>query len=222
MSEVTLVAETGRELGTRPARRVRREGRVPGVVYGSGEAATSLSVDRADLRRALSTDAGVNALITLTVDGESFLAVVRELQRHPVRRDVVHIDFLKVDVDAPIEVEVPIRLVGEAKQVTTNGGMTEQRISVLRVVVRPDSIPDAIECDITNMSLEEPSILVADLVLPEGVETRSPAQQAVVTAQLTRAAVTARGAGEGEDEGAEGAADEAAGGDASDGDESGD
>ncbi|MBU6215024.1 MAG: 50S ribosomal protein L25 [Acidobacteria bacterium] len=215
MSEVTLVAETGRELGTRPSRRARREGRIPGVVYGAGEAATTLTVDRADLRRALSTDAGVNALITLTVDGESHLAVVRELQRHPVRREVVHIDFLKVDPSAPIEVEVPIRLVGEAKQVTTNGGMTEQRLSVLRVVVRPDSIPDAIECDISEMSLENASILVSDLQLPEGLETRSPAQQAVVTAELTRAAVTSRGAG---DESAEAPAD----GEASDGDESGD
>jgi large subunit ribosomal protein L25 len=215
MSEVTLVAETGRELGTRPSRRVRREGRVPGVVYGSGGAATSLTVDRADLRRALSTAAGINALITLTVDGESHLTVVRELQRHPVRRDVVHIDFLKVAADAPIEVEVPIRLVGEAKQVTTNGGMTEQRLSVLRVVVRPDSIPDAIECDISGMSLEDASILVSDLQLPEGVETRSPAQQAVVTAELTRAAVTSRSAGD-ESDGAP------VGGEASGGDESGD
>jgi large subunit ribosomal protein L25 len=132
-----------------------------------------------------------------------------------VRRDVVHIDFLKVAADAPIEVEVPIRLVGEAKQVTTNGGMTEQRLSVLRVVVRPDSIPDAIECDISGMSLEDASILVSDLQLPEGVETRSPAQQAVVTAELTRAAVTSRSAGD-ESDGAP------AGGEASGGDESGD
>ena len=162
-------------------------------------------MDRADLRRALTTDAGLNALITLQVDGESFLTVVREIQRHPVRRDVLHVDFLKVDPNAPIEVEVPIRLVGEAKQVTTNGGMTEQRITVLKVLVRPDSIPDSIECDISAMTLEDSSILVADLALPDGVESRSPAQQAVVTAQLTRAAVTARGEAGGE------AGDEAAG-----------
>lgn len=212
MSEVTLTASTGRQLGTGPSRRVRSEGRIPGVVYGSGESATSLSVDRAELRRALTTEAGLNALITLEVDGESFLTVVRELQRHPVRREVLHVDFLKVDPFAPIEVEVPIRLVGEAKQVTTNGGMTEQRITMLKVFVRPDSIPDAIDCDISAMTLEDSSILVADLVLPEGVESRSPAQQAVVTAELTRAAVTSRG------EGAEDAADAEAAETAADGD----
>ncbi len=209
MSEVTLTASTGRPLGTGPSRRVRAEGRIPGVVYGSGGAATALTVDRADLRRALTTDAGLNALITLEVDGESFLTVVRELQRHPVRRDVLHVDFLKVDPNAPIEVEVPIRLVGEAKQVTTNGGMTEQRITVLKVLVRPDSIPDSIDCDISGMTLEDSSILVADLQLPDGVESRSPAQQAVVTAQLTRAAVTARG-----EAGAADAPSDADGGDA--------
>lgn len=220
MSEVTLNAETGRELGTAPSRRARREGRVPAVVYGGGEAATAVSVDRADLRRALSTDAGLNALITLNVDGDSFITVVRELQRHPVRRDVVHVDFLKVDPTAPIEVEVPIRLVGEAKQVTTNGGMTEQRVSVLKVLVRPDAIPDSIEVDISDMTLEHSSILVADLVLPDGVESRSTPSQAVVTAELTRAAVTARGSEDAED-GAEGEA-AAKAGDASGGDESGD
>jgi large subunit ribosomal protein L25 len=220
MSEVTLNAETGRELGTAPSRRARREGSVPAVVYGGGEAATAVSVDRADLRRVLSTDAGINALITLNVDGDSFITVVRELQRHPVRRDVVHVDFLKVDPTAPIEVEVPIRLIGEAKQVSTNGGMTEQRISVLKVLVRPDAIPDSIEVDISEMTLENSSILVADLVLPDGVESRSTPSQAVVTAELTRAAVTARGGEDGDEAGAEDAGANA--GESSDGDESGD
>ncbi len=99
MSEVTLTASTGRETGTRPSRRLRREDLIPGVVYGEGKDATVLSVDRKELRRALSTDAGQNALISLTVDGTTYLTVVKELQRHPVRREVTHIDFLTVDPD---------------------------------------------------------------------------------------------------------------------------
>lgn len=206
MSEVTLTAETGRETGTRPSRRARAEGHVPGVVYGSGEPAISVSLDRKDLRRALSTGAGQNALITLVVDGERHIAVVREIQRHPVRREVTHIDFLKVDPSAPIEVEVPIRLTGEARGVTSQGGITEQRITVVKVLVRPDSIPDSVEVDITDMTLDH-SILVKDLTLPDGVTATSNPQQAVVTAELTRAAVTQRGAGAAE----EGEAGEAAG-----------
>jgi large subunit ribosomal protein L25 len=204
MSEVTLTAETGRETGTRPSRRARREGRVPAVIYGAGEPAVTISVDRRELRRALSTHAGINALISLDVDGESSITVVKELQRHPVRRDVTHVDFLKVDPTALFEVEVPIRLVGEAKEVFTNGGITEQRLTVLRVLVRPDSIPDAIEADISDMTLTT-SIQVKDLVLPEGCEAVTEPEQAVVTAELTRAAVTELGEGE---EGAEGEAAE--------------
>jgi large subunit ribosomal protein L25 len=219
MSEVTLTASTGRETGTRPSRRARAEGRVPAVVYGGGDPAVSVTVDRRELRRVLSTDAGINALITLSVDGDALLTVVKELQRHPVRRDVTHVDFLKVDASQPIEVEIPIRLIGEAKEVATNGGITEQRLTSLRVLVRPDSIPDAVEADITDLTLTT-SIQVKDLVLPDGVEAVTDEDQAVVTAELTRAAVTGRDEeGEGGEPGeggesAEGSADESGGDDA--------
>ena len=200
MSEVTLTASTGRETGTRPSRRLRREGLIPAVVYGEGNEAISVSVDRRDLRIALSTDAGQNALITLTVDGARYLTVVKELQRHPVRREVTHVDFLSVDPNAAIEVEVPIHLVGEAKEVSQNGGITEQRLMAVRVLVKPDAIPDSIEVDISEMTLTT-VITAADLVLPTGVELVSDPEQAIVTAELTRAAVTARN--EGDEEGAE-------------------
>ncbi len=200
MSEVTLTASTGRETGTRPSRRLRREGLIPAVVYGEGNEAISVSVDRRDLRIALSTDAGQNALITLTVDGARYLTVVKELQRHPVRREVTHVDFLSVDPNAAIEVEVPIHLVGEAKEVSQNGGITEQRLMAVRVLVKPDAIPDSIEVDISEMTLTT-VITAADLVLPTGVELVTDPEQAIVTAELTRAAVTARN--EGDEEGAE-------------------
>lgn len=195
MSEVTLTAETGREIGTAPSRRLRAEGRVPGVVYGPGQPATSITIDRKDLRRALNTAAGSNALVTLTVGGESMVVIVRELQRHPVRRDVTHIDFFKVDPTRPIDVEVPIHLTGEPKKVNTMGGITEQRINVLKVRVRPDNIPDFVEVDITDMALDR-SILVKDVALPEGCIAISNPQQAVVTAELTRAAITASRTGD--------------------------
>lgn len=216
MSEVTLTASTGRETGTRPSRRLRHEGRIPAVLYGEGNDAVSVSVDRRELRRALSTDAGQNALITLTVDGSQYLTVVKELQRHPVRREVTHVDFLTVDPDAPIEVEIPIHLVGEAKEVTQNGGITEQRLMAVRVLVKPDSIPDGIDADITDLTLTT-TIVAADLPMPAGVQLVTDPEQAIVTAELTRAAVTGRDEGEAAEGGTEGA-DEA---DASDGDAEG-
>ncbi|MEX0768033.1 MAG: 50S ribosomal protein L25, partial [Microthrixaceae bacterium] len=141
MSEVTLTAESGRTTGTPASRRARLVNSVPGVVYGAGQPAISISIQRSDLRRAMTTDAGSNALVSLTVDGNSTDQVlVREIQRHPVRRDVTHIDFMRIDPTKPVELEVPIILVGEAKQVTVNGGMTEQRLNKLKVRVRPDAI----------------------------------------------------------------------------------
>lgn len=222
MSEVTLTASTGRETGTRPSRRLRREGLVPAVLYGEGKDAISVAVDYKELRRALSTDAGQNALITLTVEGTSYLTVVKDLQRHPVRREVTHVDFLTVDPDAAIEVEVPIHLVGEAKEVTQNGGITEQRLMALKVLVKPDAIPDGIEADITDLTLTT-TITAADLSLPAGVELVTDPDQAIVTAELTRAAVTGRGEdeegeeGEGGDEGESSEAAEASGGDDAEG-----
>ena len=213
MSEVTLTASTGRETGTRPSRRLRREGLIPGVVYGEGKDATVLSVDRKELRRALSTDAGQNALISLTVDGTTYLTVVKELQRHPVRREVTHVDFLTVDPDAAIEVEVPIHLVGEAKEVSQNGGITEQRLMALKVLVKPGAIPDGIDADITDLTLTT-TITAADLVLPAGVELVTDPEQAVVTAELTRAAVTARNEGDDAEAAGDGDAEAAGDGDA--------
>lgn len=204
MSEVTLTASLGRKTGTSDSRRARLENSVPGVVYGAGKPSLSISLARAELRRAMTTGAGSNALVALTVDGETDQVLVREVQRHPVRRDVIHIDFMRINPTKPVELEVPIILVGEPKQVTVNGGMTEQRLNKLKVRVRPDAIPNSIEVDISGMTLDR-SLLVKDLELPEGSVCLSKPQQAVVTAELTRAAVVSRSSAEsGEAEATEG------------------
>jgi large subunit ribosomal protein L25 len=188
MSEVKLNANTGRELGTRPSRRLRAENRIPGVVYGLGRPSVTVSVDRRDLRLALTTDAGLNALLDLDIDGQTELAVVKEVQRHPVRREVIHIDFLRVDRDAAIEVDVPIHVEGEASRVTQENGIAEQRLMAVTVRMKPTEIPDAITVDISEMTLDR-TITVGELDLPAGVELVTPEDQVVVSAELTRAAM---------------------------------
>jgi large subunit ribosomal protein L25 len=199
--------------GTRAARRSRAAGRVPAVVYGLGADPVAVTVDRRELRRALSTDAGSNALLDLDVDGTPQLAVVKDVQRHPVRREVTHVDFLRVDVDARIDVDVPVHLEGEASAITQAGGITEQRLTLVTVSVKPTDIPEFLSVDISGMTLDT-VVTVAELELPEGVEMVTPGEQPVVTASLTRAAVadTGEGEGEGEGEAGEGAAEGAAGG----------
>ena len=191
MSEVTLTAQTGREFGDGPSRRLRGEGKIPAVVYGMGGEPVAITIERSDLRKALTTEAGVNALIRLEVDGAKFEhTLVKEIQRHPVRRDPIHIDFLRIDPEKPMTLDVPILQIGEAKKVTSNGGITEQVMQTLRVTVRPDSIPTEFKADISNLVIDS-HISVGDLVLPSGVTTEVDPAAAVITATLTRAALVA-------------------------------
>ncbi|MEZ5321883.1 MAG: 50S ribosomal protein L25 [Microthrixaceae bacterium] len=218
MAEVTLTASTGREKGSSASRRLRAAGAVPATVYGMGKDAVSVSVQRADLRRAMTTDAGVNALIRLEVDGaETEYALVKEVQRHTVRRDVIHIDLLRIDPHKEMVLDVPIVLTGEAKKVTGGGGFVDQRLTALQVIVRPDSIPTELVADISDMEVND-TIAVSDLALPRGVTTDVDPATPVVHASLTRAALVAAraAASEGGAEGGEGeaAGDAAAGDDA--------
>jgi len=218
---VSLTASTGRITGSRPSTRLRDEGQIPGVVYGLGADSVTLSVAWPDLRRALSTEAGLNALIDLEVDGSVTLSIVKELQRHPVRRDVLHVDFLRLDPDADLAVEVPVLLEGEAIAVIRENAIVDQALHHLSILVKPALIPDSLSLDISD--LEVGGVLtVSDIVLPAGVRTELADDEAVVSAYVPRrtaallaadeaAAEAAAGEGEegeGEDgEGEEGAAD---------------
>jgi large subunit ribosomal protein L25 len=211
--ESTLNAETGRFTGSRPATRLRREGMVPGVVYGLGRDTVTVAVGWRDLRKALTTDAGLNALITLEYDGNSELTIVKDLQRDPVRRDVVHVDFLRVDRDAAIDVDVPIITIGEAKEVENNRGIAEQSMKTLTVKAKPGNIPQQFEVDISELTIGQ-SITVSQIELPEGITTDVDPEASVVSGVATRftaaeeeaEAEAAEAEGEGaEGEGAEGA-----------------
>jgi len=167
---ITLTASTGRIAGSRSSTRLRTDGFVPAVVYGLGRDAVAVSVPWPDLRRALTTEAGLNALITLDVDGQKDLAIIKDLQRHPVRRNVLHIDFLRVDPDALVAVEVPLILVGEAKLVEARKGIVDQPLKTLTVKAKPADIPSQIEIDITNLDIGV-AITVETLTMPTGVTT---------------------------------------------------
>ena len=187
MSEdLVLVAETGRETGTRPSRRMRREGNVPATLYGLGKDAETIAVAWRELRRVLTTDAGVNAFIHLEVDGRRQATLVKEIQRHPVRRDVIHVDFLRVDPKKTLDVEVSIELTGEAEAVTRAGGIVQQLLHSLVVSTRPDNIPNSLELDISEMTIDG-DLRVRDLVLPAGVTTDADLDDVVAQGLITSA-----------------------------------
>jgi large subunit ribosomal protein L25 len=217
MAEITLVAQTGRPIGSRASNRARATGQVPGVVYGHGGDAVAVLVDWRQLRHALTTDAGLNALINLAIEGTRELTIVKELQRHPVRRDVVHVDFLRISRDEEISVDVPIVLTGEAEQVLKNDGVVEQVLHSLAVSAKPGDIPDELTIDVTDLEIGD-TVRVGDLTLPSGVATDLDPEEPVVTARQVQLEVpeepaeAAEGEGEGGEAEGEAAADTAEGG----------
>jgi large subunit ribosomal protein L25 len=180
MPEIILVAETGRAIGTSDSKRVRRDGRIPAVIYGHGMDALPISVDARDFRIALSGGAGLNQLLSLDIEGKNHLALARVLQRHPVRNTVIHIDFQVVRRDEIVSADVTIVLTGEAKAVGSDG-VIEHPLTQLTVNANPGSIPDEIIIDISDMTIGT-TIRVGDLVLPDGVTTDVDPEEPVVVA----------------------------------------
>ena len=213
MSEVTVSADLGRETGSAAARRLRHEDKIPGVVYGQGADTQSVTVVRRDLRIALSGPAGQNALITLKVGGDPQLTIVRDLQRDPIKRVVTHVDFLRINRDEEIEVEVPIHLEGEATDVLRNDGLGDQSIDHLTVIAKPGDIPPSFTIDVSAMVIGD-VIRVHDLALPAGVTTPLDPETPLVTAEATRASIEDEAAEGEEGEGAEGEGGDGAAGSA--------
>ena len=212
MSSNVLIAEPGRQTGSPSSRRLRREDRIPAVVYGLGMTPISISVDRRDLRAALSGPSGVNTVLDLTVEGTVYPAIVKEMQRHPVRRTVSHIDFLQVNLDVEIVVSVPVHLNGEAKEVALHNGLVDLQLTELQVRTTPRTIPDSIEIDISEMTVDD-VITVGQLAVPAGCSFVHEDDQPVVTVTILRTAVEEEPAAE---EGEDGEAADASEGESSD------
>jgi large subunit ribosomal protein L25 len=213
MSETVLIAETGRRIGSSDSRRLRAEDQIPAVVYGHGMDPISVAVNRRELRVALSGSAGLNTIIDLTVDGKVYPSLIKDIQRHPVKRNVQHIDFIQVNLNEEITIGVPIVLEGEAHDVLSNNGLVDLALQELHVRTTPRQIPDSIVIDVTDFTLDT-VIRIEDLTLPAGVEAIGEPDTPVVTVLIMR--------GVEEEEAAEGEGVEGEGAAAEGGDEAGD
>ena len=185
MSDTVLLAETGRATGSAASRRVRAEDSIPAVVYGHGMDPLSITVRRRDLRQALSGAAGMNTVLDLTVDGTVYPAIVKDVQRHPVRRTVNHVDFIQINLDEQITVSVPMRLVGEATEVLQDGGLVDPAVDSIDVTTTPRSIPDEITVDISEMAMDT-VIRLGDITLPDGVVAVADPDTPLVTVLVMR------------------------------------
>jgi len=167
MSEYKLAAAPRHQTGKGAARRTRAGGRVPAVLYGHGMEPLHLSVDSREFTFALRTDAGANVLLDLDVDGQSHLALAKEIQRHPVRGTFLHIDFLAVRRGERLRVSVPVHLVGEAPGVR-EGGILGHDMHQINVEAEVTDVPEAIEADISGLGIGD-FVRVSDLSAPAGV-----------------------------------------------------
>ncbi len=178
--QVALAARPRPGTGKSEARGLRYEGRVPAVTYGSDTDPTPLSVDARDLYHALHTDAGLNAIIRLEFDGREQLTLAREIQRHPVRREILHVDFVAISRTQKVTADIPLRVEGEAKGVVEDGGIAEQPLYTLPVEVLPLEMPDEIVVHVSHMEIGD-VLRVSDLELPAGVESLEDPERTVVT-----------------------------------------
>ena len=228
--QVSLAAQARSGNGKGEARALRRQGRVPAVAYGNDLDPTPISVDSLELYHALHTDAGANAILRLDVAGDTHLALAREIQRHPVRREVLHVDFVTVSRNVKVSVDVPLHLEGvEDAPGTQEGGVISQELYALPVDVLPLEVPDSITVDVSGMNVGD-TLRVSDLRVPSGVDVTADSETTVATCVVPTLDVPEDEATEEAAEGAAGEQAEGATGDeaaqrgdagtASDGDES--
>jgi large subunit ribosomal protein L25 len=200
------------ELGSRNARRLRREGLIPGVLYGKGDA-RAIVVGERHLRAALSGPSGLHAIVDVVIDGQKtpHHAVLKDYQQHPIRGTLTHIDFHEVRLDQPIQASITVQLVGEAPG-SKVGGVIQQVVRELRVEALPAAIPEHVEADLSGLEVGE-ILRLEDLPAIEGVTfLDDPHETVIATCSLPRGLSEAEEAEEGEEgeEGEPGAEGEAA------------
>ena len=185
-------AEPRDEQGTGASRRLRRTGKLPAIVYGGNKPPVALTVDHNELWKSLKQEAFYSKILTLKIGGESEQVVLKDLHRHPVRDEVMHMDLLRILADVAIRMRIPLHFNGEAVApgVKTGGGVFEHLANDVEVECLPKDLPEFIEVDVSAMNVND-SIHLSQLSIPEGVtlvELKHDNDQAVVAVHLPRVA----------------------------------
>lgn len=214
MQQESLHATKRVTSGSRASNRLRREGRVPAVVYGTGTDPQPVHVSDRDLYTVLHTEAGLNAIIEVDMEGDTVLTVAREVQRHPVRGNIEHLDFIEVRMDTEIEAEVGVVYTGTPIGVRDEGALVETLEASVTISALPNAIPSSIEVSIEDLHLGD-TLKIADLPEIDGVRYVADEDHPLLTVVAPAAEVEEEpGLLEGEEgeegvEGAEAAAEEA-------------
>jgi large subunit ribosomal protein L25 len=166
-----LTAELREDIGKGASRRLRRSGKVPAVLYGGGRKPRSLTLDHTKLLHQMEQEAFYNSVLTINVGKESQAAIVKDVQRHPAKRHVWHIDFQRILADEKIRMQVPFHFMGEdmAPGVKTGGGVFSHVMSDVEITCLPGDLPEYLEIDVSELELDE-VIHLSEVKVPDGVE----------------------------------------------------
>ena len=197
MASASLSAELRSDRGKGVARKLRAAGRVPGVVYGHGREPQSLSLVARDLDKLLSQIAAGSTVIELTLGRATTKTLIREIQRHPFKKQILHIDFMELVAGEKVIVDIPLVFVGVPEGVRLSGALLEQIVHSIEVNVDPSNIPNHIDVDVTNLAMGH-SLHVRDLKLPEGLEVLTDEDTTICAVIAPRAVVEEKAEGEGE------------------------
>jgi large subunit ribosomal protein L25 len=189
MERVKLVVHPRSESGTRAVKRLRKQGLIPGVLYGAGKPAAALSVDERELRAAVSTEAGLHAVLDITFEGQktAHVAVLKEYQLDNVRHVVTHVDFHEVKLTEPIEAKVTVAIEGECAGVKM-GGILDVLLREITARALPTHMPDHVTLDVTDLEMGDVAH-VRDLVVPEDITVLDDPDDAVCTVLVPRKVV---------------------------------
>ena len=180
--QVKLSARSRTHIGRNSVKQLRVRGAVPANIYGPKSTPINLEINDKEIRRLLAHAVGENILVELEIASEKgpqkCLALIQEVQHHPVRGDILHVDFLEVSMNELLHTEVPIEPFGEADGVKNYGGLLEQLVRLLAIECLPQNLPESIRVDISALGLGS-SLHVRDLILPEGVTVTTDADLTV-------------------------------------------
>ena len=188
MATVSLAANSRDATGKGAARTLRSQGQVPAVIYGHGRDPQPLALNARDLDKMLGHIQAESTVIEVTVGGQTSKTLIREIQRHPIKRQILHVDFQALVAGEKVTVSIPIVLTGTPEGVRLGGGVLDQTLRELEIEVDPSDIPDHVELDVTNMVIGD-SKHVSDLSLPPGVKVLEDAETSVAVLAAPRAVI---------------------------------
>ena len=185
MASATLSASPRTAVGKGVARSLRAAGQVPGIIYGHAREAQPVAVNTRDLEKLLEHISAESTVVEVSLDGRTSRTLIREIQRHPFKRQILHIDFQELVAGEKVTVSVPIVLVGIPDVTRTEGGILDQTMRELEIEVDPAHMPSRIEVDVSNLAIGH-SVHVSDLPVPPGVEVLDDPEQTVVVMSAPR------------------------------------